>query len=168
MALRRIGASALAAVALALGLATAASATASGAGTGAQHNAVSPSAHSRTAGTAVSDPATVRPNGSSDNNDATVSGVHGVPAAGNYGADCPYLNFCLYTGTFWTGTRFDLYNCGTYALSHWNGDGSVINNQTPGQWAWLLYRDQTVYYRQEPQNGHAVVDFVPAWYAKPC
>ncbi|MFF0837938.1 MULTISPECIES: peptidase inhibitor family I36 protein [unclassified Streptomyces] len=107
----------------------------------------------------------------SGNSGAYVAGVTGHAATGD-GNDCTYGNLCLYTGTDWTGTRFDLYTCKTYSLVGWNGNGSLWNAQTTGQQAWLedvnhkvvttvSGRDSTIY-------GFSSYNFSPIWYAKNC
>ncbi|MCC9306502.1 peptidase inhibitor family I36 protein [Kitasatospora sp. RB6PN24] len=107
------------------------------------------------------------------NNGASVGGVTGVPAAGT-GEDCPYTAFCIYTGTAWSGTRFDLYSCSTFNLYGWNGAGSWANHQTAGQEAWILGANGNVITTVPATGGpdnqilQGNYDWSPAWHVKPC
>ncbi|MFF7451802.1 MULTISPECIES: peptidase inhibitor family I36 protein [unclassified Streptomyces] len=109
-----------------------------------------------------------------DNSGASIIGVTGHPSANNGGKDCAYGNLCLYTGPNQTGTRFDLYNCSTYSLNSWNGWGSWVNRQTPGQQAWFMDVNHTVVSTAPGSNGPddywlvLYYDYAPIWYVKNC
>ncbi|MEE1753652.1 peptidase inhibitor family I36 protein [Streptomyces sp. SP18CS02] len=84
-------------------------------------------------------------------------------------ADCPAQNFCMFTGTNFTGAQFNLYRCGSYALSNWNGYGSWINNQTPGTRA--RFQDQnrsTIYTTPGAYSASSSYNWSPVWYVIPC
>jgi hypothetical protein len=122
------------------------------------------------AGLAVTGTANAAAAGNNDH--ASVAGITGHPATGDAG-DCPHGNLCLYTGPDMTGTRFDLYNCGTYTLSDWGGRGSLWNNQTVGQQAWLQGVNHNVVTTVRGATtteayGFSSYDFAPIWYAKNC
>jgi hypothetical protein len=117
--------------------------------------------------------ASASPSSASANNNATVAGVTPRTATGNRD-DCPTGNLCLYTGTNYTGKRFDLYACKTYSLSNWDGNGSVLNNQSTGQTAWFQGVNHNVVATIDgPTSGGVIAgwglfDFAPIWYAKNC
>ncbi|MCX4822644.1 hypothetical protein OG883_22640 [Streptomyces sp. NBC_01142] len=89
-------------------------------------------------------------------------------AAGTRAA-CPYENFCMWTGTGFTGTQYNLWQCQTYALSNWNGPGSWSNNQTPGTRARFLdrYRN-TIYTTPGAYANNGNYNWAPVWYVVPC
>ncbi|WP_441248182.1 peptidase inhibitor family I36 protein [Kitasatospora sp. McL0602] len=92
----------------------------------------------------------------------------GHAAAGNGGADCPYTDLCMYTGPYYTGTRFDLHHCATYDLSNWNGIGSYVNNQTPNTWAVFQDANHRAFLMALSYVGDYDRDWTPAWYVVPC
>ncbi|MFK4222367.1 hypothetical protein [Streptomyces sp. NPDC019890] len=84
-------------------------------------------------------------------------------------AACPYENFCMWTGTGFTGTQFNLWKCGTYDLSNWNGPGSWSNNQTPGTRARFLDRGyNTIYTTPGAYANSAYYNWTPVWHVVPC
>lgn len=92
-----------------------------------------------------------------------------TPAVAHPHDACPYGDFCMFTGTGFTGSQFNLYTCGTYDLSNWNGNGSYDNNQTPGTAAKMLDRNYNVidttpgaYWLQ------STYDWTPVWHVVPC
>lgn len=101
--------------------------------------------------------------GPTDNENASVAGVASVAAGA-----CPSGYLCLYTRTGLTGRMFKLFHCQFYALSNWNGRGSVRNNQTGGVAAYLYGQDKHGTTSLIPAGSHFDQDFRPAWYAKPC
>ncbi|WP_145911123.1 hypothetical protein [Kitasatospora viridis] len=109
----------------------------------------------------------------SGNDGASVGGVRGVPAAGT-GEDCPYTAFCVYTGTAWSGTRFDLYSCTTFNLYGWNGAGSWANHESAGTQPRILDADYNVITAVQPTTGpnnqilQGNYDWAPAYHVRPC
>ncbi|MFG3494156.1 hypothetical protein [Streptomyces sp. NPDC047928] len=84
-------------------------------------------------------------------------------------ASCPYENFCMFTGTYYSGTQFNLWKCQSYALSHWNSSGSWINNQTPGTRARFQDRNRnTIYTTPGAYAESPDYNWVPVWYVVPC
>lgn len=82
---------------------------------------------------------------------------------------CPYENFCMYTGTNYTGTQFNLWQCQTYDLSNWNYPGSWINNQTPGTRARFLDRNyNTIYTTPGAYSYSSYYNWAPVWHVIPC
>ncbi|MBT2390766.1 hypothetical protein J7E87_15380 [Streptomyces sp. ISL-1] len=82
---------------------------------------------------------------------------------------CPYENFCMYTGTNYTGTQFNLWRCQTYDLSNWNYPGSWINNQTPGTRARFLDRNyNTIYTTPGAYSYSSYYNWAPVWHVIPC
>ncbi|ORT61735.1 peptidase inhibitor family I36 protein [Streptomyces sp. CB03238] len=87
----------------------------------------------------------------------------------NARADCPAQHFCMFTGTNFTGAQFNLYRCGTYALENWTGNGSWINNQTPGTRARFLDRNRnTIFTTPGAYSASAGHNWNPVWYVVPC
>ncbi|MER5462162.1 hypothetical protein ABT010_15995 [Streptomyces sp. NPDC002668] len=92
-----------------------------------------------------------------------LSGAAGPKAA------CPYENFCMWTGTSFTGTQFNLWKCQTYDLSNWNGPGSWSNNQTPGTRARFLDRGyNTIYTTPGAYANNGNYNWAPVWHVIPC
>jgi len=122
---------------------------------------------------ALAEPSWSAPAGGSDNAQATVEGVDGVPARGD-GGDCAYGRLCLYTQPNFKGTRFDLYVCGDYRLAQWNGYGSAWNNQTVGTVAAFKNSTFTVIGTIPGRevngtiHGYSNYNFSPVWYAYNC
>ncbi|MEV6393830.1 peptidase inhibitor family I36 protein [Streptomyces sp. NPDC051907] len=84
-------------------------------------------------------------------------------------ADCPYEDFCMFTGTDFTGDQFNLWQCGTYDLQNWNGPGSWINNQTPGTQAQFLDQAGTVIdVTPGAYSDSPYYDWAPVWHVVPC
>ncbi|MFC4609919.1 hypothetical protein ACFO9E_19200 [Streptomyces maoxianensis] len=82
---------------------------------------------------------------------------------------CPYENFCMYTGTNYSGTQFNLWRCQTYDLSNWNYPGSWINNQTPGTRARFLDRNyNTIYTTPGAYSYSSYYNWAPVWHVIPC
>ncbi|MEV5240955.1 hypothetical protein AB0K89_17895 [Streptomyces cinnamoneus] len=89
-------------------------------------------------------------------------------AAARLGA-CPYENFCMYRGTYYTGDQLNLYHCRDHALSNWRGWGSWVNNQTPGTQARLLDRNHGVVTTTAgAYSWEANYYWEPIWYVRPC
>jgi hypothetical protein len=101
--------------------------------------------------------------GPNDNESATVTGVASVAAAA-----CPSGYFCLYTRPNYTGRMFKLYYCRDYAMSRWNGVGSVRNRNTDEAMAWLLDQYKQARFRYDAGDSNPRQDFRPIWYAKAC
>jgi hypothetical protein len=96
---------------------------------------------------------------------ATLLGL-ATPAAA---ADCPSGNLCLFTGTDFTGTQYNIYRCDTYALSNWEGYGSWINNQTPGTRAQFLDENRNVIYTTPgAYSASSSYNWTPVWYVRSC
>jgi hypothetical protein len=102
--------------------------------------------------------------GPNDNNAAGIVGVSSVPA----GYFCNDGYVCLWTGSYWSGRQFQLYRCGTYSLTQWNGVGSWLNNQTGGAHARFLDRNRRVVLDSVPNQYNAVYNFAAVWYVKLC
>ncbi|MFI9585630.1 peptidase inhibitor family I36 protein [Streptomyces sp. NPDC052236] len=84
-------------------------------------------------------------------------------------AACPYENFCMWTGTNFTGTQFNLWKCQTYDLANWNDPGSWSNNQTPGTRARFLDRNYNTIYTTPPAYANSgYYDWAPVWHVVPC
>jgi len=89
---------------------------------------------------------------------STAATVHG----------CPYLYFCAYSGANYTGTKIQMYFCQFYDMP-FSGDGSWVNNQTPGTVA--RFYDYT--YRQigattGAYSQHSPINWTPVYHVKPC
>ena len=83
-------------------------------------------------------------------------------------AACPDEHFCMYRGTYYTGSQWNLYYCGTYTLSDWVGYGSYINNQTPGTVSALLNANFRLVSYSVAYQVNPVYDWNPIWYVVPC
>ncbi|MEU4208438.1 hypothetical protein AB0F13_00305 [Streptomyces sp. NPDC026206] len=82
---------------------------------------------------------------------------------------CPYENFCMYRGESGTGDQLNLYNCKTYGLTNWKGNGSWYNNQTPGTRAKLMDRNHNVLVTTVGAPSYnPSYNWDPIWYVKPC
>jgi hypothetical protein len=102
--------------------------------------------------------------GPTDNNDASVVGVS--PQGDN--VPCASGNFCIYTGTRFTGLKFELFHCRLYQLRHWNGNGSVINNNTGGAHGKLLNKDKVEVTDMAPGDLFTGYFYGDIWYVKAC
>jgi hypothetical protein len=75
--------------------------------------------------------------------------VTGSPSASGLhrrdGENCPYLDFCAFQGTDYSGNAVDLYQCNQWHGTLWTSNGSWKNDQTPGTQAHILYADGTKY-----------------------
>ncbi|GAA2707472.1 MULTISPECIES: peptidase inhibitor family I36 protein [Streptomyces] len=84
-------------------------------------------------------------------------------------ADCPYENFCMFRGTYYTGDQLNLYYCRDQGLTNWTGNGSWWNRQTPGTQARLLGRNHDVVtVTAGAESWQAVYNWDPIWYVRPC
>ncbi|MFD9059918.1 peptidase inhibitor family I36 protein [Kitasatospora purpeofusca] len=102
-----------------------------------------------------------------NNDGASVGGVQGHPAdPTNW--DCAAGNVCLYTGTGWQGTRFDLFYYQTYSLANWNGAGSWFNNQTGGAFMKITDASGHTIRSSYAVSREGSFDFNPAWYVTLC
>lgn len=96
---------------------------------------------------------------------ATLLGTS-TPAAA---ADCPSQNFCMFSGSDFTGSQFNLYRCGTYTLENWEGYGSWINNQTAGTRAQFLDQNRNVIYTTPgAYSASSNYNWTPVWYVRNC
>jgi len=102
--------------------------------------------------------------GPHDNNDAGVTGV----AARNADEGCPVGNFCIYTGTNYTGRVFWLYYCREYSLTRWNDFGSFFNNNSGGAHGYIRNQDHSLRLDTAPGEKASVYDFKPVWYITAC
>ncbi|MFI6102993.1 peptidase inhibitor family I36 protein [Streptomyces sp. NPDC051310] len=92
-----------------------------------------------------------------------------LPGARQARADCPAQNFCMFTGPDFTGAQFNLYRCATYTLENWTGDGSWINNQTPGTRAQFLDRNRNVIHTTPgAYSASSRYNWDPVWYVVNC
>ncbi|MFF9863848.1 peptidase inhibitor family I36 protein [Streptomyces sp. NPDC013953] len=92
-----------------------------------------------------------------------------LPGARQARADCPAQNFCMFTGPDFTGAQFNLYRCATYTLENWTGDGSWINNQTPGTRARFLdHNRNTIHTTPGAYSASSRHDWDPVWYVVNC
>ncbi|MCC3777651.1 hypothetical protein [Streptomyces sp. UNOB3_S3] len=83
--------------------------------------------------------------------------------------DCPYENFCMFRGTYYTGDQMNLYNCRNYGLTNWVGNGSWWNRQTPGTQARLLGQSgNLVTLTAGAESWQAVYNWDPIWTVRPC
>ncbi|WP_430381883.1 peptidase inhibitor family I36 protein [Streptomyces bauhiniae] len=104
----------------------------------------------------------------SGNSCASISGLTGHAAANNNGADCAYKNLCLYTGTNYTGTRYDLYSCKTYYLLKWYGNGSYVNNETANAVANYYDENGGYLHSDVPGMKSGQMDYSPVWSVRNC
>ncbi|MET9429475.1 MULTISPECIES: peptidase inhibitor family I36 protein [unclassified Streptomyces] len=92
-----------------------------------------------------------------------------LPGARQGRASCPAQNFCMFTGTNFTGAQFNLYRCATYALDNWTGYGSWINNQTAGTRARFLDSNRnTIYTTPGAYSASSSYNWNPVWYVVNC
>ncbi|MET9802849.1 peptidase inhibitor family I36 protein [Streptomyces sp. NPDC006368] len=92
-----------------------------------------------------------------------------IPGARDARADCPSQNFCMFTGPNFSGAQFNLYRCGTYDLENWTGNGSWINNQTPGTRARFLDSNRnTIYTTPGAYSASSSYNWSPVWHVVPC
>ncbi|MCQ8770437.1 peptidase inhibitor family I36 protein [Streptomyces telluris] len=97
------------------------------------------------------------------------AGQGSVPGERQVQADCPAQNFCMFSGTSFTGSQFNLYRCDTYALSNWEGHGSWINNQAPGTRAQFLDQNSNVIYTTPgAYSASSSQDWTPVSYIRNC
>jgi hypothetical protein len=76
---------------------------------------------------------------------------------------CDYGHLCMTVN----GTNFDFYQCRTWNVNNWVGDGPFINNQTPGTVAQFFNQDGSVRWTSTAyQAGTATWD--PIWALRPC
>ncbi|WP_406154505.1 peptidase inhibitor family I36 protein [Streptomyces sp. NBC_01023] len=81
---------------------------------------------------------------------------------------CDYGHFCAFTGTNYTGTVFDMYNCVEQYIS-WMGNGSWVNNQTTGTQAQFKSSDHVTRWTDPgAYDWDDVADWTWVWYVKPC
>ena len=109
------------------------------------------------------------------NGGAWVSGRDVQVGTGNGSiGTCPLGDFCMYTGTGYTGTMFAFGHCENYSLSQWNGNGSWVNNQTVGNsystYAKVLGASGQQIDSLSPYAPYwnASYNWSPAWGVKPC
>ncbi|MEU3353418.1 hypothetical protein [Streptomyces sp. NPDC037389] len=83
--------------------------------------------------------------------------------------DCPYENFCMFRGTYYTGDQLNLYYCRDQGLTNWVGNGSWWNRQTPGTQARLLGKGgNLVTLTAGAESWEAVYNWDPIWTVRPC
>jgi hypothetical protein len=84
-------------------------------------------------------------------------------------ASCPYLYFCAYKGTYFSGTKLEFYYCGEFYDMPWDSIGSWYNDQTEGDQATFYGADANVLYRTQPAPTSApVYGWGPVYYVVPC
>jgi hypothetical protein len=76
--------------------------------------------------------------------------------------------FCVYSGTVYSGSYYYWYACGTRGMP-WGGNGSWINDQTPGTRATFYNSSGGVYYTTPaPYSSNQSYNWTPVWNVKNC
>lgn len=89
-----------------------------------------------------------------------------------YGRSCAYEYMCSWQGTDASGTQWNVSQCGTWQElpgSGWNGNGSWLNNQTPGTSA--LFADSNfslIDVTGGAVSSNADYNWRPVWYIDAC
>jgi hypothetical protein len=96
--------------------------------------------------------------------------AHSRPAilAGTTRHGCPYYDFCAYSGENYNGQKIEMYYCQYYSMP-FGGNGSFVNNQTPGTVA--KGYDQNYNYIWNSGKAYSeddVIEWTQIWYVKPC
>lgn len=161
MRMRRPVRTALAAITLALGTSLAVASTAVAAVPVSHAGATAATAHAAYAAATAS----VTELHPLNNEGAAVTDPNGHRVSSELSGRCPVGDVCLYTDPDYQGQEFDLYYCGTYALSGWTEDGSIINNETGGAVAHTYYEDGTL----DQTIGHNFygIGYLDPWHANP-
>ncbi|UBU09563.1 hypothetical protein [Nonomuraea gerenzanensis] len=79
--------------------------------------------------------------------------------------------FCTGVWDYTTGNwkAFDLYACARYALSNWEGDGEILNNQTGNVVSTLYDQNLTPLATYTPDHPTVhPVNWSPVWYVRNC
>ncbi|MEU6557103.1 hypothetical protein ABZ915_43725 [Streptomyces sp. NPDC046915] len=81
---------------------------------------------------------------------------------------CRYGHFCAYSDVNWSGDVIDMYHCADYKIP-WFGNGSWINNQTPGTQAGFKDNDFVVRWADPgAYSSDDVADWSWVHYVKNC
>ena len=80
---------------------------------------------------------------------------------------CPYLYFCAFSGTNFTGTKIQMYYCQFYNMP-FVGTGSWVNNQTPGTRAKFYDLYYNLKFTTAGAYSTGTYNWTPIFYVKPC
>jgi|SRR5215471_10664074 len=81
---------------------------------------------------------------------------------------CPFLYFCAYSGTNFTGSVIPMLNCQLYTMP-FAGEGSWVNNQTRGTRAEFLgSRGQLLNFTAPAPSQNASKNWTNVFFVKPC
>jgi hypothetical protein len=89
-------------------------------------------------------------------------------------ATCELRTFCpaVWDPTVGKFKVFKLLRCNRYALSHWNGDGFYVNNQTGADTRTTFYRQNgtsiTSFTRGTQPPALVPYDWTPVWFIRNC
>ncbi|MEN2416707.1 hypothetical protein AABB02_01200 [Streptomyces rimosus] len=91
------------------------------------------------------------------------------PAKGDIKPACSYGHLCGWAnGAGGNGNSFDYYRCGYYQLPNLVGDGTWVNNQTPGTVGRFYNRDGSERWNTGGAYSSGTASWTPVWYARPC
>ncbi|QMU69928.1 hypothetical protein [Streptacidiphilus sp. P02-A3a] len=89
-----------------------------------------------------------------------------------YGSTCAYEYLCSWQGTDASGTQWNVSQCNEWQElpgSGWNGNGSWLNNETPGTEAFFGNSSyDTIYTTPGAVSWNADYNWTPVWYIDAC
>lgn len=81
---------------------------------------------------------------------------------------CPYYDFCVYSGTYYSGNVHYWSSCTNHQMT-WSGPGSWINNQSTGTRARMKNSAYTVIYTTPgAYSSDPTGDWTPVYWVQPC
>lgn len=81
---------------------------------------------------------------------------------------CPFYYFCAYSGTNYSGTKIQMYFCQFYNMP-FVGNGSWVNNQTPGTRAGFYdFYYNRIYLTAGAYSQSGSYNWTPVFHVKPC